>query len=63
MSRVNMRLESGKLAKFLDSPSSGGSNCLAYSRNHKRDLMNMGTWKQAFRPMIMISFTVACASS
>ena len=58
-----MRLDSGKLAKFFDSARSGGSNSLAYSQNHKRDLMNMGTWKQAVGPMIMIGFTVACASS
>ena len=58
-----MRLDSGKLAKVFDSAKSGGSNCLAYSRNHKRDFRNMRTWKQAIRPMIMIGFTVACASS
>ena len=47
----------------FDSTRSGGSPCPPYSQNHKRDLINMGTWKQAFRPMMMIVCTVACASS
>ena len=65
---VDLSLESTcvwtlKSWRNFDSRRGCGCNCLAYSQNHKRDFLNMGTWKQAFRPMIMMDCTVACASS